>query len=120
MAFVVAVRPELAVSMASKRAPPTRLCGVLYGESSSLSRRCRLAKAKIPLLLVYGDKDSVVPHTENSAIVYERYKTLEGPVEQIIKPGQDHHPHGLKDVTPVVDFFTKAWEANNKEATSAK
>jgi len=79
-----------------------------------------LAKAKIPLLLVYGDKDSVVPHTENSAIVYERYKTLEGPVEQIIKPGQDHHPHGLKDVTPVVDFFTKAWEANNKEATSAK
>ena len=74
-----------------------------------------LAKAKIPLLLVYGDKDSVVPHAENSGIVYERYKKLAGPVEQIVKPGQDHHPHGLKDVTPVVEFFSKAWGANKTE-----
>lgn len=67
-----------------------------------------LAKAKIPLLLVYGDADKVVPHPENSAIVYDRYLTLDGPVNRIVKPGQDHHPHGLKDVTPVVDFFTEA------------
>jgi pimeloyl-ACP methyl ester carboxylesterase len=74
-----------------------------------------LAKAKIPLLLVYGDSDTVVPHAENSAVVYERYKKLNGPVEQIVKPGQDHHPHGLKDVTPVVEFFTKAWGARKAE-----
>ena len=67
-----------------------------------------LAKAKIPLLLVYGDKDSVVPHGENSEVVFDRYKTLGAPVERIVKPGQDHHPHGLKDVTPVVKFFTEA------------
>src|SRR5579883_3143532 len=69
-----------------------------------------LAKAKIPLLLVYGDKDTVVPHAENSEVVFDRYKALGGPVEQIVKPGQDHHPHGLKDVTPVVKFFTDALE----------
>jgi len=73
-----------------------------------------IAKAKLPLLLVYGDSDTVVPHAENSAIVYDRYKALGGPVEQIVKPGQDHHPHGLKDVTPVVEFFTKAWAAQSK------
>jgi hypothetical protein len=28
-----------------------------------------------------------------------------------VKPGQDHHPHGLKDVTPVVKFFTDALAA---------
>jgi pimeloyl-ACP methyl ester carboxylesterase len=28
-----------------------------------------LAKAKIPLLLVYGDRDTVVPHAENSELV---------------------------------------------------
>jgi len=67
-----------------------------------------LAKAKIPLLLVYGDKDAVVPHAENSELVYDRYKALGGPVERVVKPGQDHHPHGLKDVTPVVKFFTDA------------
>jgi pimeloyl-ACP methyl ester carboxylesterase len=67
-----------------------------------------LAKAKIPLLLVYGDKDTVVPHAENSELVYDRYKTLGGSVERVVKPGQDHHPHGLKDVTPVVKFFNDA------------
>lgn len=67
-----------------------------------------LAKAKIPLLLVYGDADTVVPGKENSDIVFDRYKALGGPVERIVKPGQDHHPHGLKDVTPVVAFFNRA------------
>ncbi|MDY3560192.1 prolyl oligopeptidase family serine peptidase [Gemmata sp. JC673] len=70
-----------------------------------------LAKAKIPLLLVYGDKDAVVPHVENSELVYDRYKALGGPVERVVKPGQDHHPHGLKDVSPVVKFFTEALAA---------
>jgi pimeloyl-ACP methyl ester carboxylesterase len=67
-----------------------------------------LAKAKIPLLLVYGDADKAVPHAENSGRVYDHYVALGGPAEKVVKPGQDHHPHGLKDVTPVVTFFTKA------------
>lgn len=67
-----------------------------------------LAKAKIPLLLVYGDSDTVVPHGENSGLVFDRYKKLDGPVERVVKPGQDHHPHGLKDVAPVVKFFEAA------------
>ncbi|AMV29842.1 Alpha/beta hydrolase family protein [Gemmata sp. SH-PL17] len=70
-----------------------------------------VAKAKLPLLLVYGDKDLAVPHVENSELLYNRYKALGGSVEQIVKPGQDHHPHGLKDVTPVVKFFTAALES---------
>jgi pimeloyl-ACP methyl ester carboxylesterase len=69
-----------------------------------------LAKAKIPLLLVYGDKDTVVPHAENSELVFDRYKELGGPVERVVKPGQDHHPHGLTDVAPVVKFFATALE----------
>ena len=68
----------------------------------------RQAKAKIPILLVYGDSDKAVPHKENSEIVYERYKALGGPATRIVKPGQDHHPHGLTDPTPIVEFFTSA------------
>jgi len=70
-----------------------------------------LAKAKILLLLVYGDADTLVPVKENSEVVYERYRKLGGLVERVVKPGQDHHPHGLQDVTPVVEFFTKALAA---------
>jgi hypothetical protein len=50
----------------------------------------------------------VVPHAENSERVFDRYKALGGPVGRVVKPGQDHHPHGLKDVTPVVKFFNDA------------
>ncbi len=67
-----------------------------------------MAKANIPLLLVYGDQDTVVPAKENSDLVFDRYRELKAPAERIVKPGQDHHPHGLKDVTPVVKFFTKS------------
>lgn len=69
-----------------------------------------LAKAKIPLLIVYGDKDTVVPHAENSELVFDRYKDLGGPVERVVKPGQDHHPHGLPDVARVVKFFSATFE----------
>lgn len=78
-----------------------------------------LADAKIPLLLVYGDADKVVPHFENSAIVFERYRKLGGPVEQIVKPNQDHHPHGLTDPQPIVDFFEKALSADRSSTKTA-
>lgn len=74
-----------------------------------------LARRKIPLLLVYGDSDKVVPHTENSSIVYDRYRSLGGPVERIIKPGGDHHPHGLPDPRPVAAFFERAWSGLHKD-----
>ena len=66
-----------------------------------------IASAKIPILLIYGDRDQVVPHGENSALVYDRYKALGGSVERIVKPGQDHHPHGLTDPHPILGFFEK-------------
>jgi hypothetical protein len=68
-----------------------------------------LAQARVNLLLVYGDSDRTVPHRENSEVVYDRYKALGGPVERIVKPGADHHPHGLTDPRPIVEFFERAW-----------
>jgi len=67
-----------------------------------------LAKAKIPLIHVVGDSDDVVPPKENTAIIEERYKKLGGDIEVIHKPGVGHHPHGLDDPQPLVDFILKA------------
>lgn len=83
---------------------------VAYG-GNPVDRLAPLARAKIPLLLVYGDSDRVVPHKENSEVVYERYRKLGGPVERVVKPGADHHPHGLTDPGPIVAFFGRAWSA---------
>lgn len=72
-----------------------------------------LAAAHIPLLNVYGDADKTVPWDENTKILAERYQKLGGNITLICKPGGDHHPHGLPDPTPVVDFiFTNTVNAS--------
>ena len=63
-----------------------------------------LAQAKLPILSVCGDADRVVPMDENTRLVETRYKALGGPITVIAKPGCDHHPHSLKDPTPIVEF----------------
>lgn len=66
-----------------------------------------IAKAKIPILHVVGDADVVVPVSENSAIIEERYRALGGKIQVITKRGVGHHPHALKDPAPIVEFILK-------------
>ena len=89
-------------------------CLQVYGlsESEALAYRFNpvdnlapLAKAHIPILIVCGDADEVVPFEENSQLVAARYRQLGGTIELIVKPGGKHHPHSLKDPTPIVDFI---------------
>jgi lysophospholipase L1-like esterase/pimeloyl-ACP methyl ester carboxylesterase len=67
----------------------------------------KLAPHKIPLLHVFGDADDVVPWEENTGLIHQRYTALGGPIELIRKPGIGHHPHGLDDPTPIIDFIVK-------------
>ncbi len=64
-----------------------------------------LADAHVPLLHVYGDADDVVPWEENTGVVAERYRKLGGDITLISKPGVGHHPHGLQDPAPIVEFI---------------
>lgn len=72
-----------------------------------------LARAGVPLLHVYGEADDVVPWQENTGVVAERYRRLGGDITLIGKPGVGHHPHGLPDPTPVVEFILKNLQAAN-------
>ncbi|MCA9062683.1 MAG: hypothetical protein KDA96_06475 [Planctomycetaceae bacterium] len=67
-----------------------------------------LVDAGVPLLHVYGDADDVVPWDENTGVVAERYRELGGHMTLIAKPGVGHHPHGLEDSTPIVEFIQEA------------
>ena len=66
-----------------------------------------LAAAGIKLIHVVGDDDDVVPPQENALLVESRYRALGGTIELIHKPGIGHHPHGLDDPKPVVDFILR-------------
>ena len=63
-----------------------------------------LAKAGVPILMGCGTRDNTVPYEENGAIMQERYKALGGSI-RIITEDKAHHPHGLEDMTPVVEFI---------------
>ena len=67
----------------------------------------RLMENRIPLVLVSGDSDTVVCFDENGRFLKEAYEKSDIPFELHIKPGGDHHPHGLCDNTPIVDFILK-------------
>lgn len=67
---------------------------------------CRiLAEHNVPIFIVAGDADRVVPWEENGAILAENFKKAGGNLGLILKPGVDHHPHSLKDPKPIVDFM---------------
>lgn len=73
-----------------------------------------LAEAQIPIIHVVGDIDEVVPLHENTAILEERYKKLNGTIEVIHKPDCRHHPHCLENPQPIVDFILKHYNDRNR------
>lgn len=75
-------------------------------QGSPVNRAIELAKSNIPLLVVSGDSDAVVPYVENAGVLVEAYRAQKGPVQTIIKKGEGH-VHGLSNVTPVVRFVLK-------------
>jgi len=64
-----------------------------------------LARAHVPIIHLAADADEVVPYEENTVLVKARYEKLGGQIQVIVKPGFKHHPHGLDDPTPLVDFI---------------
>jgi len=64
-----------------------------------------IAAAKIPILHVFGDSDDVVPPEENTLVLAQRYRALGGDIILMPKSDVGHHPHGLTDPTPIVNFI---------------
>jgi len=60
-----------------------------------------LVKNDIPVMIVYGDADEVVPIEENALLMLK----ANSKIKTICKPGALHHPHCLEDPTPIVRFI---------------
>ena len=64
-----------------------------------------LIQNDIPVVMVYGKDDTVVPYCENGAILEKYYNEYGGKLLAIGKDGCNHHPHGLENPQPIVDFI---------------
>ena len=67
----------------------------------------KLVEAKVAIIYLAGETDDTVPYAENGARMEQQYKKLGGAFELIMRKGEGHHPHGLQDPTPVVDFIQR-------------
>ena len=70
-----------------------------------LDRIPALIESKIPVILVCGDSDDVVPYEENGKFIKEAYENAGLTIKTVLKPGCGHHPHGLDDPAEIVDFI---------------
>jgi len=59
-------------------------------QHNPIERLVPLAKAKVPILHLHGDKDDVVPLEKNSGELIKRYQALDGPGELVVIAGQGH------------------------------
>ncbi|MBQ8340173.1 MAG: alpha/beta fold hydrolase [Clostridia bacterium] len=66
-----------------------------------------LIQEHIPVALVCGDSDCIVPYAENGQVLAEKYRSSTVPFFEVLKPGCDHHPHGLEDNAPLINFVER-------------
>ena len=68
-----------------------------------------LAKAGIPVYLLYGGADRVVPPETNCEVFAPRFKAAGGNITVVNRKIYGHHPHGVEvDDTTLADFFRAA------------
>ena len=75
-----------------------------------IDRVDRVIESGIPAILVCGNSDSVVPYAENGKYLAEKYRASRVPFAEFLKEGCDHHPHGLEDRTPLIEFAEQQYK----------
>ena len=67
----------------------------------------KIAKGKYPMMHVCGITDKVVPIDENTKLFEGELKALNADIAVIYKENNGHHPHSLKNPTPIVNFILR-------------
>ena len=67
-----------------------------------------LSRGGAPVLMIVGDSDDIVPFIRRGKIYQDRFFDNGGAMTLIIRQGGGHHPHGLANPAPIVDFMERA------------
>lgn len=79
--------------------------GILSFRQHPIDRMEPLYANRIPVLMVYGASDELVPYRENGALLEAEYRRRDLDIEVYGKPDCGHHPHGLADPVPLIRFI---------------
>lgn len=78
-----------------------------YPYTSASLNGIALEEYVIAVVLICGEKDTIVPYLENGAVLAQKYRSSGLPFLEILKPDCDHHPHGLKSLDQLVSFVSR-------------
>ena len=81
---------------------------VVNFKDNPIHKTAAIARAGYPMLHVCGEADNVVPVNENTRFFEQKIKEASGNIQTIYKPEVGHHPHSLKNPSPIVDFILRA------------
>ena len=81
-----------------------------YGEAYAyndqpIHRIKTLIEHKLPVGLVYGGSDEVVPAYENAEILREMYEKAGAPIKSWFRSAYGHHPHGLDNPAELLTYI---------------
>lgn len=85
----------------------TEELGMRIDEFNPILRGEKLARAKLPIFIIHGDQDTVVPLKENSATLAEVYKAAgaDSAIKLVVVEGQGHNYwEGFFHCQELVDF----------------
>jgi hypothetical protein len=74
-------------------------------EFNPIDNLAPLAKAKVKILHIHGDKDDLVPLAANSTELARRYHELGGAAEIVVLPGLGHGGQVLYESEPLLSFL---------------
>ena len=77
---------------------------IINFRQSPIDHMDKLIENDIPIIMLYGNADDVVIYDENGKVLENYYKEHGGKIKVIQKSMVKHHPHGLTDPTPIVNF----------------
>jgi predicted esterase len=75
-----------------------------------------LAEKKVPLFMVHGTKDALVPYEDNSKLIKESYEALGGPIVVKMIEGKGHQESvEFFKCNELVDFVIKTFTEQGKK-----
>jgi pimeloyl-ACP methyl ester carboxylesterase len=86
----------------------------IYADNPGMNREAfarlgDLARNDVPLLEVCGSIDPLLG--KNATAIENIYEQFGGRISVMIKEGFGHHPHSLRNPTPIVDFIVQSVQA---------
>ena len=77
---------------------------IINFRNSPIDHMQSLIDNDIPVIMIHGNADTVVIYEENGKVLEDFYKEKGGRLLSITRSMGKHHPHGLDDPTPIINF----------------